>query len=91
MVSVSHCTLYTRFSVTAQQKNNHMTLTRHSLSVLLFLNPPFTDIFVKLLMFFKTYVTFANNFDTAISTIGVCRQKASFNAFLQYVAVDGAY
>jgi hypothetical protein len=46
---------------------------------------PAKDIFVKLLMFFKTYLTFANNFDNAITTIGVCRQNKSFNSFLQCV------
>lgn len=46
--------------------------------------------FVKLLMFFKTYLTFANNFDHAITTIGICRQNKGFNTFLQCVALTVA-
>lgn len=41
------------------------------------------DVFVRLMMFFKTYVTFANNFDTAIATIGQLRARPGFHNFLR--------
>lgn len=63
-----------------------MSLTLHCCPL-----TPAKDIFVKLLMFFKTYLTFANNFDNAITTIGVCRQNKSFNLFLQCVWSASTY
>lgn len=40
------------------------------------------DVFLAILSYFKTYTSFANNFDNAIGTIGVCKQQRTFADFL---------
>eukprot|EP00911_Craspedida_sp_UC1_P002152 UC1_evm1s1655 len=40
------------------------------------------DVFLAIMSYFKTYTQFANNFDNAIQTIGLCKRQPSFAEFL---------
>eukprot|EP00039_Didymoeca_costata_P020148 m.340243 g.340243 ORF g.340243 m.340243 type:complete len:728 (+) comp19197_c0_seq1:225-2408(+) len=44
------------------------------------------DVFLSMMSFFKSYTTFASNFEHAMTTIALCKRQPTFNLYLKHCA-----